>query len=394
MFKCSHLLCFVLCLMVLGALPVAAADGPSATATATATASATAPAPAAPSPSDPAPFGANLFQGHFSQTAGGKVLQSGDRLIMRLWGGRTLDDILTVDAEGMIDIPDIGRVPVAGLPIDAKEPLEQAIASKLNAAGVVDVEMYVRPMDTQPVSLFVTGFVLRPGNYTGTPSDTILAFLDKAGGIDSKRGSYRNIRVLRQGREMGTFDLYPFVLKGAMPHIRFQDGDTVVVGEKGPSVAASGEVRNVARFEFRPEELNGSKLMELADPQPRATHVSLNGSRGGAPYNLYLPLSDFKALHLESGDQVRFLADRPGDTIMIEAQGAIRGAGGFSNRADTSNLIVVRPSGEVIPRAKEAQPGDQVLVLPRVESKNLQAVKDISQVLYQIAVACKVILDI
>lgn len=532
MFKRSHMLCFFLCLLVLAALPAAAADSPSATA----------PASAAASPSDPAPFGANLFQGHFSQTAGGKVIQSGDRLIMRLWGGRTLDDILTVDAEGMIDIPDIGRVPVAGLPIDAREPLEQAIASKLNAAGVVDVEMYVRPMDTQPVSLFVTGFVPRPGNYTGTPSDTILAFLDKAGGIDSTRGSYRTIRVLRQGREMGAFDLYPFVLKGAMPHIRFQDGDTVVVGEKGPSVAASGEVRNVARFEFRPEELNGSKLMELADPQPRATHVSLNGSRGGSPYNLYLPLNDFKALHLESGDQVRFLADRPGDTIMIEAQGAIRGAsrfpvrrnarlhevmsyisvepgranlgglyikrksvavrqkkaiedalrrleqnaytatsassdeaqirskeaemlsnfisrakevqpegvvvvgsrgkiadlaledgdvivvpektdvvlisgevmmpqaivwnkdmdmgdyikgaGGFSNRADTSNLIVVRPSGEVVPRAREAQPGDQVLVLPRVESKNLQAVKDISQVLYQIAVACKVILDI
>ena len=72
----------------------------------------------------------------------------------------------------------------------------------------------------------------------------------------------------------------------------------------------------------------------------------------------------------------------------------IDGAGGFSNRADTSNLIVVRPSGEVIPRASRIEPGDQVLVLPRVESKNLQAVKDISQVLYQIAVACKVILDI
>ena len=91
---------------------------------------------------------------------------------------------------------------MAGLPIDAKEPLEQAIKSKLNAAGVVDVEMYIRPMDTQPVSIFVTGFVPRPGNYTGTPSDTILAFLDKAGGIDSKRGSYRNIRVLRQGQEV------------------------------------------------------------------------------------------------------------------------------------------------------------------------------------------------
>ena len=465
------------------ALPASAADAASASATATATATASAPAaPAAPA-ADPAPFGTNLFQGHFSQSSTSKVIQSGDRLIMRLWGGRTMDDILTVDPEGMITIPDVGRVPVAGLPIDAKEPLEQAIKSKLNAAGVVDVEMYIRPMDTQPVSIFVTGFVPRPGNYTGTPS-----------------------------------------------------------GEKGPSVITSGEVRNTARFEFKPGELTGAKLIELADPQPRATHVSLSGSRGGAPYNLYLPMNDFKALRLENGDQIRFLADRPGDTIMVEAQGAIRGAsrfpvrrntrlhevmsyiavepgranleglyikrksvavrqkkaiedalrrleqnaytatsassdeaqirskeaemlsnfisrakevqpegvvvvgtkgniadlaledgdvivipektdvvlisgevmmpqaivwnkdkdmddyikgaGGFSNRADESNLIVVHPSGEVVPRAKEVLPGDQVLVLPRVESKNLQAVKDISQVLYQVAVACKVILDL
>ena len=162
------------------ALPASAADAASASATATATATASAPAaPAAPA-ADPAPFGTNLFQGHFSQSSTSKVIQSGDRLIMRLWGGRTMDDILTVDPEGMITIPDVGRVPVAGLPIDAKEPLEQAIKSKLNAAGVVDVEMYMRPMDTQPVSIFVTGFVPRPGNYTGTPSDTILAFLDKA----------------------------------------------------------------------------------------------------------------------------------------------------------------------------------------------------------------------
>ena len=545
LFNRSHLLFLLCCLAAaLIALPaLAAEEAAKATATATATASATAgSAPAAPAGADPSPFGANLFQGHFSQSSASKVIQSGDRLIMRMWGGRTLDDILTVDAEGMITIPDVGRVPVAGLPIESKEPLEQAINSKLNAAGIVDVELYVRPMDTQPVSIFVTGFVPRPGNYTGTPSDTVLAFLDKAGGIDSKRGSYRNIRVLRQGREMGAFDLYPFVLRGNMPHIRFQDGDTIVVGEKGPSVVASGEVRNTARFEFKPGELTGAKLMELADPQPKATHVSLNGSRGGSPYNLYLPMNDFKVLHLESGDQVRFLADRPGDTIMVEAQGAIRGAsrfpvrrnarlhevmsyiavepgranlgglyikrksvavrqkkaiedalrrleqnaytatsassdeaqirskeaemlsnfisrakevqpegivvvgtkgniadlaledgdvivvpektdvvlisgevmmpqaivwnkdkdmddyirgaGGFSNRADTSNLIVVHPSGEVVPRAKEVSPGDQVLVLPRVESKNLQAVKDISQVLYQVAVAAKVILDI
>ncbi|MEG2005679.1 MAG: polysaccharide export protein, partial [Bilophila sp.] len=323
---------------------------------------------------------------------------------------------------------------------------------------------------------------------------------------------------------------------------RFQDGDTIVVGEKGPSVVASGEIRNTARFEFKKENVTGAALADLADPQSRASHVSLIGSRNGAPYNLYLPLREFRTLRLESGDQVRFLADTPGDTIMIEAQGAIRGAsrfpvrrnarlrdiqsyiavepdranlgglyikrksvavrqkkaiedalrrleqnaytatsassdeaqirskeaemlsnfisrardvqpegvvvvgtkgniadlaledgdiivipektdvvlisgevmmpqaivwnknkdlndyirgaGGFSNRADTSNLLVLRPSGEVFPNTSQIEPGDQVLILPRVESKSLQAVKDISQVLYQVAVACKVILDI
>jgi hypothetical protein len=72
----------------------------------------------------------------------------------------------------------------------------------------------------------------------------------------------------------------------------------------------------------------------------------------------------------------------------------IRSAGGFSNRADRSNLIVVHPDGEVSPGAHKVSPGDQILVLPRVESKNMQAVKDISQILYQVAVACKVILDL
>ena len=43
-------------------------------------------------------------------------------------------------------------------------------------------------------------------------------------------------------------------------------------------------------------------------------------------------MNDFKALRLENGDQIRFLADRPGDTIMVEAQGAIRGASRFPVR--------------------------------------------------------------
>lgn len=489
------------------------------------------------------PFGSNLFQGHFSGAAQNSVIQPGDRMVLRLWGGATFDGIVTVDPEGFVDLPDSHRILVSGLAQAPPDALEQAIASKLKAAGV-DAQVYARPLDIQPVSVMVTGFVPKPGQYSGNPADSVLHFLDKAGGIDARRGTYRRVSLQRQGRSAGEFDLYPFVLNGTLPQIRFQNGDTLVVSERGPSVTASGEIRNSARFEFRNDELTGGRLLDLADPQPNATHASLTGTRNGAPYALYLPLRDFRVARLENGDAVRFLADKPSDTIMVETQGAVRGgsrfpvkrnarlrdlqnfiavdpdranleglyikrksvaarqkkaiedslsrleqnaytatsasaeeaqirakeaemltnfiskarqaepegivvvkssatggmadlaledgdiivipekndvvlvsgevlmpqaivwhkdldmddyirsAGGFSNRANTSNLLVLRPGGDVVPHADSVTPGDQILVLPKVESKNLQAVKDISQVLYQVAIACKVIIDL
>lgn len=499
---------------------------------------------------DPAPFAANLFQGHFSAETK-PVLQPGDRLVLRLWGPVTFDGVLSVDADGFVDIPGAGRLPVAGLPQDPPELLEKAIASKLRTvppsgdssgsatANNGESGVYVRPMNTQPVTVMVTGFVPKPGSYAGSGRDTILSFLDKAGGIDPKRGTYRHIKVMRAGRELGDVDLYPFVLRGELTAVRFQDGDTIVVGERGPTVAVAGDARNPARFEFAAPDFSGADLLDLAIPLPGATHASLTGTRSSSPYNLYLPLTEFRTLRLAGGDQVRFQADKPGDTITIEAQGAVRGgsripvrrnaklrdvlayiavdpdranldglhikrksvaarqkkaiedslrrleqnaytatsasaeeaqirakeaemlttfiskareaepegvvvvgkardlamedgdiivipekndvvlingevmmpqaliwdedkdmddyiqgAGGFTNRANTGNILVLRPGGEVVPKAKNVLPGDQVLVLPAVESKTLQAVKDVSQVLYQIAVACKVIVDL
>lgn len=501
----------------------------------------TADAKAAPQ-ADIAPFGANLFQGNFAAARSGdtREIVAGDRLVLRLWGDRSFDGVLTVNEAGDVDITDVGPVPVAGL---AQAQLADAIKSKLSATGVENVQMYVTLLDSRPLSVFVTGFVLRPGRYTGGPGDMVLAYLDKAGGIDPRRGSYRNIRIMRDNAEVSRFDLYPFALRGELPRLRLLDGDTIVVGEKGPAVAATGEVRNVARFEFRKGEAMGHNLSLMADPKPTASHVSLVGTRHGAPFNLYLPLRDFDTMPLEDGDNVTYLADMPGDTIMVEVRGAIRGAsrfpvkrnarlrdvqqfiavdrdradlqglyikrrsvaerqkkaieealrrleqssftatsasaeeaqirsheaemiskfaekarnvepdgivvvgsggkvadialedgdvivipgksdvvlvtgevvmpqaivwagdkrlkdyirgaGGYSNRADTSSVLIVRPNGEVFRTGDTTiAPGDHLMVLPRFDSKNMQLVKDMSQILYQIAVATKVVVGL
>ncbi len=73
----------------------------------------------------------------------------------------------------------------------------------------------------------------------------------------------------------------------------------------------------------------------------------------------------------------------------------VAGAGGFSDRANKRQILLVKPNGEVLQSKKShIAAGDQILVLPKVDSKNLQVLKDISQILYQVAVATKVVLDL
>ncbi|MDG2881255.1 SLBB domain-containing protein, partial [Vibrio parahaemolyticus] len=69
-------------------------------------------------------------------------------------------------------------------------------------------------------------------------------------------------------------------------------------------------------------------------------------------------------------------------------------AGGFTERADDDRIAVVRANGLVeFGHDYTIKPGDQILVLPKVDAKTMQAVKDITQIIYQIAVAANVAIN-
>ena len=75
----------------------------------------------------------------------------------------------------------------------------------------------------------------------------------------------------------------------------------------------------------------------------------------------------------------------------LSLKGYLNGAGGLSDRADTDNILIVGLNGEVShAKGQSIEPGDRILVMPKFDSKNLQLVKDVTQVLYQMAVAVKV----
>lgn len=78
----------------------------------------------------------------------------------------------------------------------------------------------------------------------------------------------------------------------------------------------------------------------------------------------------------------------------------IKSVGGFSNRADKKHILIIRQNGKVITydadtffkKNVKILKGDSILVLGKANSENLQITKDITQILYQIAVSAGVVL--
>ena len=70
-------------------------------------------------------------------------------------------------------------------------------------------------------------------------------------------------------------------------------------------------------------------------------------------------------------------------------------AGGVSSRADDKNILVAKQNGEVgMAERLGISPGDRILVLPKVDTKGMLLAKDLMQIIYQIAVATKVAVDV
>jgi protein involved in polysaccharide export with SLBB domain len=283
------------------------------------------------------PFGANLFQGYFAGTYydgmnSEYVIMPGDRILVHIWGAQSYSDTLMVDQQGNILLPEVGPIRVAGM---RHGSLQTNVRNYLASMFQRNLEVYVNLLTAQPVAVYVTGFVARPGRYAGGTNDTALYYLDRAGGIIPDRGTYRDIAIQRNGKTVARVDLYSFILHGALTGGMLRDSDVIVVGPKGDSVLADGLIPQCASYESK-GRLTGADLVQYAAPLPAVSHVSVTGTRKANPFHVYLSLKDFASFSLADDDKVEFLADRPGETIMVGVSGSILGPTRYPVKRNTT----------------------------------------------------------
>ncbi len=308
-------------------------------------------APREPRDEQLTPYGANLFKGNFNKTREdglnpNYVIMPGDHVAMNIWGAIELSDVFVVDGQGNIFIPQVGPVHLAGT---KNAELTETVRKGLSRVYTRYFDVYTNLITAKPVAVYVTGGVERPGRYAGTPNDSALFFLDQAGGIEADLGSYRDIVVLRGGKEVASIDLYNFLQQGKMPTPQFEDGDTILVRHRGPTIEVRGSVARPSLLEFKGKSLRGKDALAMIPQAARATEVTVVGIRKSRMRSQTLSVNSFMDFELIAGDRIRIREEDNPATVLVRVEGEYEGATTLAVRRG-SRLVDVLHHIRVDPR--------------------------------------------
>lgn len=268
-------------------------------------------------------FGKTLFQGEFKENkqlrySPNYLINIGDIVSVKLWGAYNYIGKLKVDSKGNIFIPKVGNLHILGI---SNQNLQSTIQREVKKVFNSNVSVYANLNSYQPISIFVTGGVNKPGLYNSLSSDSLLQLIDKAGGIRDGQGSYRDIMLLRDNRIVRQFDLYEFLIDGRLSLFQFQNGDVVKVGSLKNSIEVSGEVRRPYIFELSAQTISVDEIIRFVLPKPTVTHFFITRWVNGVEKIEKYPISDKYRVSIKNGEKIRFVSDYLKDNLTITVNG-------------------------------------------------------------------------
>ena len=192
------------------------------------------------------------------------ILGPGDEVMVRAWGSVDIDYRATVDRNGVINIPTIGTVTLAGVKAGDADAVIKSSVAKLYR----DVAVSVTFGRLRAITVYVVGQANKPGSYTVSGFSTLVTALLASGGPNAT-GSMRNVQVKRNGKTVGSLDMYAFLAKGdKSSDVKLQDGDTIYIPPAVGHVALMGKVNVPAVYELKSANETLASMLDLAGGLP------------------------------------------------------------------------------------------------------------------------------
>lgn len=195
------------------------------------------------------------------------IINTGDELLVEVWGAAESSTTQKVDNQGNIILPMVGKVHVGGLNfVEAKARINTAlrkIYAGISAPEGSYAKVYtgVSIANIRTVKVNIIGEVEAPGTYSLSALSTVINALYASGG-PTENGSFRNIQVVRGGKTIAHLDIYNFLLKGSQEgNINLNDQDVIIVPPYKNQVEVIGFVKREGLYEVK----EGEKLSSLVD---------------------------------------------------------------------------------------------------------------------------------
>lgn len=277
------------------------------------------------------------------------IVQPGDSIVISLAGSMDGSVEREVDNNGRIFLSGVGPVKVAGVRhSDLRDTIARAIGRQFRGF-TVSVEI----KQLRGIRVYVTGLANNPGAFTVSSLSTLANAVFQAGGPASG-GSWRSIKLYRNGQEITDFDLYQLMRGGSRVNdVQLQNEDVLFIPPAGEQVAVIGSVQEEAIYEARPGESIADMLAAAGGPNTLADRSRVVLYRTSDEENPGPKEIDYTRANdrpIKGGDIIQMLST--GTLAMpIDRQSVLVRIEGEVNRPGIYYVAPNTPASEILARA-------------------------------------------
>lgn len=289
------------------------------------------------------------------------LLNSGDELIVTVWGVVDFSKAVTVGPEGYIDlsIPElmIPRLYVKAMKFgDVQEAIRERLANHMNIKGsFIDVQLNY----SRNITINITGEVFNPGSYSIPAVNTAFNALVAAAG-PSQIGSVRNIKVVSSNKATRILDIYKFATNPNIADEFFMsNNDYIFVPLAGRVVSIKGSVKRPFSYEL----IDGEDLKDVllyagglsADAYLRNIQIRryANNEESIIDIDLGELLKSQKDFTLLNGDIITVSPIKEAYTNYVTVQGAVKLPGEYELKPNIKIRDILQQSGIMISAVKD-----------------------------------------
>ena len=300
-------------------------------------------------------------------------LGPGDELSISIWGAAENEYSSKISREGYLKIERIGPVYLSGLSIsEAKIKLRNRLSkiySGINS-NVNKVFFDLTLLNTRSIVVNITGSVVAPGTFTLSSLTSPLNALYAAGG-PNENGSYREIKIIRGGKQVQSIDLYDYFVKGSLKNFSLRDQDVILVPTYINRVFLSGEFKTNGIFETKDGETVSDLLSFNGGIASFGTknEVYLRRIEGVNKIIKTVKTDTFGNFTLNDGDIIE--ARRVGDEIInsVTVEGAVMIPGEYELMKNPDVKSLVKSAGGL----KEGALSDRAYIIREVDGFQQEA---------------------